>query len=580
MGNILFSITPDFTLFFELSIVIAIGVIIAIAMRLLRQPLIISYIITGLIVGPFVFNFIKSFETFNLFSEIGIAILLFTVGLNLTPHVIKQFGKVSLIAGVGQVFLAFLIIFSLCLLLGWPPVVSAYIAIALSFSSTIIILKLISDKKELESLYAKISVGFLLVQDIIALILLFSIPLLSTPENSWLSILIMFCKGAVLTSIVWLIAHKILKPLNSFLSSSQELLFIFSVSWGFIIAALFKAAGFSLETGALVAGIALAIMPSRHEISARLITLRDFFIVVFFIMLGAQMVLTGIADILPTAIILSLFVLICNPIILMAMMGIFGYRKKTLLKTGIAFAQISEFSLILIALGVSLGHLDQKILSLVTLVALITIFFSTYMILYSDKLYEIFEPILSIFERKIDREQKLSNYKYSSILFGCNRIGYDFIDVFAKKKKKFLVVDYDPAAVHELTSAGIQVEYGDATDINFLESLNLKELELVISTIPTIESNSLITETVRRCNKKATIMMVSHSIKDALKLYKLGVDYVILPHFLGGRYAADMLTKLGGRFSRRKFTSVKSKHLDYLQKKLNLGHEYPATTRN
>lgn len=576
MENIFLSISSDFNLFFELSIIIAIGVIVAIVMRLLKQPLIISYIVTGLIVGPFVFNFIKSFETFNLFSEIGIAILLFTVGLNLTPHVIKQFGKIAILTGIGQVFFTTIITFLVCLLFGWNSVVSIYVAIALSFSSTIIILKLISDRKELDSLYAKISIGFLLIQDIIALILLFSIPLISTPDSSWLSILIMLLKGIALAVLTWLVAHKILKPLNSFLSSSQELLFIFSVSWGFIIAAIFKAAGFSLETGALVAGVTLAIMPSRHEISARLITLRDFFIVVFFIMLGAQMVITDIISVLPFAIILSLFVVIGNPIILMIIMGIFGYRKRTSLKTGLTVAQISEFSLILIALGVKLGHLDQKILSLVTLIALITIFLSTYMILYSDQLYKLLEPLLSIFERKIDQEQKLKNYTYSAILFGCNRIGSDFIDVFTKKKKKFLVVDYNPDTVNDLNQNGLQVEYGDATDINFLESLDLKNLQIAISTIPTLESNTLIAETIRRYNKKTTIMMVAHSIKDALKLYKLGADYVILPHFLGGRYAADMLVRLNGRLSRGKFTSTKHKHLNYLKNKLALGHEHPT----
>lgn len=575
MENLLFSITPDFALFFELSIVIAIGVIVAIITRLLRQPLIISYIITGLIVGPFVFNFIKSFETFNLFSEIGIAILLFTVGLNLTPHVIKQFGKIAVLTGVGQVVFTTAITFLVCLLFGWGSITAIYVAIALSFSSTIIILKLISDRKELDSLYAKISIGFLLIQDIIALILLFSIPLISAPDSSWVSVLIMLFKGIALATLTWLISHKILKPLNSFLSSSQELLFIFSVSWGFLIAAIFKAAGFSLETGALVAGVTLAIMPSRHEISARLITLRDFFIVVFFIMLGAQMVLTDILSVLPFAIILSLLVMIGNPIVLMIIMGIFGYRKRTSLKTGLTVAQISEFSLILIALGVKLGHLDQKILSLVTLVALITIFFSTYTILYSDALYKLLEPLLSIFERKVDHEQKLTNHNYSAILFGCNRIGSDFVDVFKKKKSKFLVVDYNPETVASLISSGINVEYGDAADINFLESLNLKKLEVVVSTIPSVSSNMLIVETVRRYNKKVTLMMVAHNIKDALKLYNLGADYIILPHFLGGRYMADMLLKLGGHFSRRKFSKIKHQHLGYLQNKLSLGHEHP-----
>lgn len=570
-------VPADFTLFFELSIVIAIGVIVAIIMRLLRQPLIISHIITGLIVGPFVFNFIKSFEIFNLFSEIGIAILLFTVGLNLSPHVIKQFGKISLITGLGQVIFTSGVGFLICLAFGWSLTVSLYVGIALAFSSTIIVLKLISDKGELESLYAKISIGFLLVQDVIALILLFSIPILSSPNASWLTISGMFIKGAILAAIVWLVAKKILKPLNSFLSHSQELLFLFSLSWGFIVAAIFKVAGFSLETGALVAGIALATLPSRHEINARLSTMRDFFIVVFFIMLGAQMVLTGIWETVPMAIILSLFVLIGNPIILMILMGLCGYRKKTAFKTGLTVAQISEFSLILVALGMKLGHINASVLSMVTLIGLITIFCSTYMIMYADKLYIWLEPLLSIFERNEVTEARYIRHRFPVILFGCNRIGYDFIDNFSHGKKKFLVVDYNPETIEGLRNLNIPTQYGDATDINFLESIDIEKLELAVSTIPNFEANSLITETIRKKNKKATIMAVSHSIKDALALYEMGVDYVILPHFLGGRYAADMLVKLGQ--NRRKYTSVKHKHLHYLHQKLELGHEHPVFNR-
>lgn len=577
MENLLTSLGPEVSIFFELSMIIAIGVIMAIIMRLLRQPLIISHIITGLIVGPFVFNFIHSFEVFNLFSEIGIAILLFTVGLNLTPDVVKQFGKISFITGLGQVIFTAAVGYFICLAFGFSSTASIYIAIALAFSSTIIVLKLISDKNELESLYAKIAVGFLLVQDIIALILLFSIPLVTDPNASWSSIAFMFGKGILLAALVWLVAHKVLKPLNSFLSHSQELLFLFSLSWGFMVAAIFSLAGFSLETGALLAGMALAVMPSRHEISARLITMRDFFIVVFFILLGAQMVLTGIWETVPVALALSLFVLIGNPIILMVIMGICGYRKRTAFKIGLTVAQISEFSLILVALGLKLGHVDQSVLSVVTLIGLITIFFSTYMIMYSDTLYRWLEPFLSIFERKIVVEKQMRKKQYPIVLFGCNRIGQDFIEAFKSGRKKFLVVDYNPSTVADLSVNDIDTEFGDAADINFLETIDAAKLELVVSTIPTLEVNQLIAEVIRRQNKKAMIMAVAHSIKDALILYNLGVDYVILPHFLGGRYAVDMLLKLGT--NRRKFGSVKGKHLKYLEHKLALGHEHPHLNR-
>lgn len=570
--------TIQSSIFFELSLVIAIGALVAIIMRFLKQPLIVSHILSGLIVGPFFLNFLHSTEIFNLFSEIGIAILLFTVGLNLSPHLIKQFGKISVFTGIGQVLFTSVIGYFLAIFLGYESIVAIYIGIALAFSSTIIILKLLSDKNELESLHAKISIGFLLVQDFIALILLFSIPIISNPGSSSFDIILTFLKGGILVTLVWLIAHKILKPLNNFLSHSQELLFLFSLSWGFIIAAIFKLSGFSLETGALIAGVSLATLPSRHEITARLTPLRDFFIVLFFILLGAQMALTDIMTIIPKAIILSLFILIGNPLILMVIMKYFGYRKQTGFKTGLTVAQISEFSLILVALGVSLGHVDNLVLSTITLVGLITIFISSYLILYADSIFSWLEPWLNIFEKKIPTQKKFKSQQYSTILFGCNRIGNDFLINFKQQKKKFLVIDYNPETIINLESMGIKAEYGDASDIGFLEDIDASKLELLISTIPSSASNQLIARSFRKRNKKAIIMMVAHTIPDALLLYELGVNYVILPHFLGGQYAADLITKIG--INQKHFSTLKTKHLHYLKTKISLGHTHPELKKS
>jgi Kef-type K+ transport system membrane component KefB/Trk K+ transport system NAD-binding subunit len=561
------------SLFFELSLVIAIGALVAIVMRMLRQPLIVSHILTGLIVGPFFLNFIHSMEIFKLFSEIGIAILLFTVGLNLSPHLIKQFGKISLFTGLGQVIITSALGYTISRILGYESTVSIYIGLALAFSSTIIILKLLSDKNELESLHAKIATGFLLVQDFIALILLFSIPIISNPQATSLDIITTFFKGAIMAGIVWLIANKILKPLNNFFSHSQELLFLFSLSWGFVIASVFKLAGFSLETGALIAGVSLAALPARHEISARLVPLRDFFIVLFFIMLGAQMAFGDIVTLFPKALIFSLVIIIGNLLILMIIMRAFGYRKQTSFKTALNVTQISEFSLILITLGVSLGHLEPSILATITLVALITIFISSYLILHSDSIYLLLEEWLQIFEKKYPNEKAYRSKNSPIILFGCNRIGYDFVDTFSKQNKKFLVIDYNPETIAELEVVGVRAEYGDASDISFLENIDTSKLELLISTIPSFSSNQLIVETIRKKNKKAIIMMIAHTIDDALALYDLGVDYVILPHFLGGQYAADIILKIGT--NRRRFASLKDKHLNYLQEKVSLGHKHP-----
>lgn len=561
------------SIFLELSLVIAIGAFMAIIMRLMKQPLIISYILTGLIVGPFFLNFIQSTEIFELFGEIGISILLFTVGLNLSPQLIKQFGKVSLFTGVGQVLLASGLGFFLARLLGYNALTAAYIGIALAFASTIIILKLLSDRNELETLYAKVTVGFLLVQDLLALILLFSIPIIANANVSSFSIITMLIKGIAMVALTWIVAHKLLRPLNNFFSHSQELLFLFSLSWGFIIAALFKLGGFSLETGALVAGVSLAALPARHEISARLTPLRDFFIVIFFILLGAQIAVTDIITILPKAVILSLIVLVANPVVILLIMKRNGYRKKTSFKTALAITQVSEFSLILMGMGASLGHLDALVVSTITLVGLLTMFVSSYLILHSDSLYELLEPWLGMFEQPKPKEPAYVAPIFPIMLFGCNRIGYDFMETFKNEKKPFLVVDYNPEIIEDLRVSGVETVYGDASDIGFVQELNMSKLELVISTIPHLTTNIVLTDVIRQQTKKPIIMAVAHTIDDALLLYKHGVDYVILPHFLGGQYAADMIVKLGT--NRRRFTALKQKHVTYLNSKRSLGHNHP-----
>ena len=270
---------------------------------------------------------------------------------------------------------------------------------------------------------------------------------------------------------------------------------------------------------------------------------------------------------------MSLLVLVGNPLILMAIMGALGYRKKTSMQTGFTVAQISEFSLILVALGVTLGHVEGAILSLVTLVGLITIFGSTYLVLYSDRIYSILAPYLGIFERGGAWEPPTRRTSHSVVLFGCNRIGYDFIQSLKKMGKPFLVIDYNPETIDELERQGIATEFGDAGDLNFLESLDLTHVELAISTIPNSEINLLIHRAVKAANSRAIVMVVAHRVRDALSHYDEGVDYVILPHFLGGRYAAEVVIEY--RTDKSKYDALRTEHIEHLQLRAELGHEHP-----
>lgn len=551
-------------IFIQISLVILLVLGVSLVMRILKQPLIIGYILSGIIIGPFFLNMMPKTDTLATFSQFGIAFLLFIVGLHLSPKVIKEVGKASLITGIGQIVFTSLVGFLIAFLFGFSPLVSAYIAVALTFSSTIIIMKLLSDKNDLETLYGKISIGFLLVQDLIAILILIVISSFSNGQNFISGIGLTLLKGAGLVAIIAPISIFVLPRLQKFFAKSQEFLFIFSIAWGLGLAALFFYAGLSIEVGALIAGILLSVSPYNFEISSKLKPLRDFFIISFFLLLGSQMIIGDISSIILPVIAFSIFILIGNPLIVMILMGLMGYTKRTGFLAGLTVAQISEFSLILIALGVKVGHLSPEILSLVTMVGLITIAGSTYLILYSEEIYSKISKYLSIFERKNVQKDQIKDKESEVILFGYNRIGFGILRSLKDIKKKYLVVDFNPDTVSKLSKMGIPSLYGDVCDDELLEErLPLGKIKMAISTIPDFETNGLLVKVIREKNPAAVIVVTSNQIEDAMELYKLGADFVLTPHFLGGEYLAKMIREF--KTDGKDYEKEKEKHIKILK---------------
>ncbi len=551
--------------FFEIGLVIGIATIISLLVRYLKQPLIIAYILTGIIAGPSLLNVISSTDTITIFSHMGVALLLFVVGLSLDPKVIKEVGVVSVTTGVVQVLFTTIIAFLISLALGFPTLTALYIGIALSFSSTIIVLKLLSDKNEMDTLYGKISIGFLLVQDLIAIFVLMVVSSLNGGMSAESFVLGTALKGIGLLVGLFLIGVYVLPHVTKVAAKSQEMLLLFSISWAFALSLLFFRAGFSIEIGALLAGVTLSFSPYRHEISSKLKPVRDFFLVLFFILLGYQVGLHDITQYILPIIIFSLLVLIGNPLIVLILMGLLGHTKRNSFMAGLNVAQISEFSHILIALGISVGHLGSSILSLITAVALITIAVSSYLVLYAGKIYPYVSKYLSVFEKKNAKAAipRWGYNKYDVLLFGCDRVGHDLVVLLKKMKKKFLVVDHNPEIVSSLNKKGIKCIYGDASDMGLLDELHLSQLKMVVSTIPNFEINAAIINKVRNANSSAILVIVSHRAEEAIELYEQGASYVILPHLLGGYHASLLIEKHGLNFDN--FLKEKMRHLEHLK---------------
>ncbi|MBS3071005.1 cation:proton antiporter [Candidatus Pacearchaeota archaeon] len=566
------------SIFLNISLIIIIAMVVAAIMRILKQPLIMGYIITGIIVGPYFFNLLSASDAVGTFSKIGVALLLFTVGLHLNPKVIKEVGKVSLITGIGQVIFTSIIGFLIAYSLGFSFTASVYIAVALTFSSTIIIMKLLSDKGDLETVYGKIAIGFLIVQDLIAIFALMLISSLSVGVSASPLIVMTLLKGVLATIFLFGFSIYFLPSIIKVAARTQELLFLFSIAWCLALASLFSYMNFSLEIGALFAGVALSMSPYSTEISSKLKPLRDFFLILFFIFIGSQMVFGDVMNNSVSILIFSLVILVGNPLIVIALMGFLGYTKRSSFMAGMTVAQIGEFSIIMVALGITVGHLNQEILSIITMIGLITIAGSTYMISYSNKIYPIFSKYLNIFERKDIKEKKKINKNYDAILFGYNRIGFNILNVLKKIKKNYLVIDFNPETISTLSRFGIPSLYGDADDTEFLDELPLSKTKLIISTIPEAETNFLLIEKTRLKNKNAIIIVRAHSIKDAIDFYKKGATYVLTPHFLGGEYLAKMIEKSG--VDKEDYKKEKEKHIEMLKEMSRTGKDHPEVSRN
>jgi hypothetical protein len=338
----------------------------------------------------------------------------------------------------------------------------------------------------------------------------------------------------------------VLPRLVHLLSRSQELLVLFGIAWAVALATAGAALGFSKEVGAFVAGVSLASTPYRDALGARLVSLRDFLLLFFFIDLGARLDIGLLGARLFEAAVFSLFVLIGNPLIVMVIMGVLGYRRRTGFLAGLTVAQISEFSLILGALGVNLGHIDRETMGLITLVGLITISASTYMILYSHPLYARLAPWLRPFERQSpsrerDEAAAIGDDPIDFVLFGVGRYGGGIAQALRGRGRRVVGIDYNPELVRTGDAMGYPVLYGDAEDPEFVASLPLGRVQWVVSTARERHVNQSLIHSLRGVGYAGRIAVTAHGPREAAWLERAGADVVLVPYADAAREAADRI---------------------------------------
>jgi Kef-type K+ transport system membrane component KefB/voltage-gated potassium channel Kch len=566
--------------FSGLSLIIVIGAAVALMMRLIGQPLIIGYILTGIIVGPAALHLVKSPDTLALFSDLGIALLLFIIGLGLNPQMVREVGKTAAYVGVVQVGFITALGWVVGTALGLSGTSAAFLGASLAFSSTIIILKMLTDKKEQSRLYGKIAISVSLVQDLFAIALVVVTSAGSSTTFALGSSLSLAVKGALLALIIYWVTDQILPKFHNIISDSQEFLFLFAIAWGLGSAALFQKIGLSSEIGALLAGICLATQPYAQEIASRLRPLRDFFVIVFFIALGANLNMRHISSHLLLIFVSALIVIIAKPLVSIAVMGFLGYTKRTSFKASVALAQVSEFSIVLVLLAEKRGLIDSSLVTSITFITLCSIAASSYLILFSDKIFNKLERFLDLFERSQTHFEPDVPGNYELVLFGYQKGGHEFVKAFRQLSKKFVVIDYDPEVIDILEERKIHHIYGDAMDVELLEEANVAKAKLVVSTITEPEVNLFLLNFLDRKKSNAVVIAQADNPKEASKLYDEGASYVILPHFIGGEKIGAFVKKSG--LSKSNFKKIREQHIRQLKKqhhietkkvkRKNLGH--------
>src|SRR3989338_5486146 len=558
-------------IFLQLGIVVIVAAIAAFLLRVLKQPQILAYVVVGILLTP-VLHIVTDTSIIQSMSIIGIAFLLFLVGLEMDLKSLQSVAFVSSLGGLAQIVILFIVGYLIALLLGFLSLEAAYIGLMVVFSSTMVVMKILSDKRELQTLHGRIVVGILLVEDIIAI---FALSVLSSLNEFSVGLLaVAMLKFLSLFMIAYLLSKFVFPSVFRFSAHHQELLLIMSLATCFLFSLVFQYLGFSIAIGAFLAGLALGNLDYNLEIIGKVKSLRDFFSLLFFVSLGMGLSLVVIKDLWLPLLILLAVVLILKPFITMTICSIFRYTKKPAFLTANCLAKMGEFSLIIAAQGLVLGHISDSLFSLIVLVALITITSTSYFIQYEYVFYRLLRWPLKVFDVFSTKDEQLPQpIKPSIVLCGYNRIGYSILRDLGKVKHQVLVVDYNPDTIALLSAQGYHSLYGDVADEEIVDRMNLKSLTLLISTFPQLKDNLYLIRKLKSVNKKAKDIVTASDIDESLHLYNHGADYVILPHFLGGEHGSAIISRW--RAQKIDLNQERDKHIAHLHERKGLGQKHP-----
>ncbi|HLC71838.1 MAG TPA: cation:proton antiporter, partial [Candidatus Nanoarchaeia archaeon] len=518
----------------DFGILLLIIVIISFLAKLLKQPIIVGYVLSGLLFSYILGTRIGSGELIIIMSELGITFLLFLMGLEFDLSNLRYLGKDIIFSIIPQSIIFFLLPFILSGFFGFSFIERIYLSILFMFSSTLLVAKWLEDTKETNTLHGKLILGTLILQDVIAIIALTLLAV--SREESKIALLTSPLKGILLVLIAFILAKYILNQILKFSSKYPELLFIVSLGVCFAFVEIAPYFGYSTTIGAFIGGITLANTIYKNEVSGRLRPLIVFFNMLFFVGLGFQMDLNLGRDHFLFIGVLLLLTLIVKPFVIHWTLRIRGYDLKTSFISGLHLAQLSEFGIIIVAGGVLAGTIGAEIGSLAIILVIITMIISSYFIKYDEKIFKFCEPYLRIIDKKVFPAKQA---KVPVLDPGCNMLFFGYYDLgsdlYARIKdmgKKIMVIDNDPENIGMLKRENLPYLYNSINNPDFFEHVDLRNIELAVSSFANVEDNKMILKEVKKANPNAIVIVTAKNLKDSLELYNHLADYVLYASYL------------------------------------------------
>ncbi|MBI2020240.1 cation:proton antiporter [Candidatus Daviesbacteria bacterium] len=536
-------------IFIQLAIILGLASVLGFITHKFKLPLLIAYLIGGLIIAIIGIFDIKTSAALSFLPEIGIAFVLFLVGMELDLRQLKSLGTPIIVSGLLQIVITSILGTFIAQSFNFSLVESIYLGIGLSFSSTIVVVKLLIEKNTLDSLYGKLSVGILLLEDLLAVVILlgltsFNSSIFHLGLTELFPLLSFAGKVVILLSFAILLSKYILGSLFKAVSSSGELLFLTALAWCFIYITFAQSLGFSVLIGAFLAGVALANSPYHFQIQGKVKPMRDFFVALFFVYLGTRVDFSQIQSTFLLILVFTTYAVIFKPVLFLLILGSFGFKKHPLFQTAINLSQISEFSLIILLVGLSEGIVSQSALTVIAASGVLSIIISSVVISKSNRLYKQLAFLISFFERgerHLVEGVDTKTLEDHVVLLGSHNVGAQLIRFFRRERIPFIVLDFNPYQVEKLAKEGIPVVFGDMGDPEVLDFLNLHKAILIISTVPDIHDNKLLIEDLKNMRLGIPIIVRAESLEEAKDLYKFGASFVYIPDIVSGEFLVQTL---------------------------------------